>query len=119
MDHVLLISVLTELIRLIIFALMLVLSCTFPNAGSFCCVEPQPTVSCVSVGSCSHGCDIVGILRARKRSSDRMAIALMSNTDAVDLAVSQVPAVFSGIINHTLEKPAEVEEESRHGGTSV
>ena len=98
---------------------MLVLSCTFPNAGSFCCVDPQPTVSCVSAESYSHDCCVLGILRARKRSSERMAIALMSRTDAVHLVVSLGPAVFADIISHTLKQAAEVEEESCHGGTTL
>lgn len=56
-----LIRVRTEEIRLMTFDLTLVLSEGPPNAGS-CCVEPQPIL-------------------ARKRSSERMAIALTSNTE--------------------------------------
>lgn len=47
-SSILLINVLTELIKLIIFALMLALSCMPPKAGSFC-VDPHPTTHPVSI----------------------------------------------------------------------
>lgn len=53
----LLISVLTELIRLIIFALTLVLSCDAPKDGSFC-TDPQPTTCSQRSSHQCHRCKL-------------------------------------------------------------
>lgn len=67
MSYVLLATVLTLLIKFITFALMLVVSCTAPKPGSM---------------------EVVNPMRARKRSSERMAMALRRRTETVMWPVS-------------------------------
>lgn len=83
------ISVRTEFMRLMVFALTLAPSWEPPNEGSFCAALPQPTggwfVRCVvlSKGACRDGWFGFwqDVLRARKRSSERTAMAFMRRTE--------------------------------------
>jgi hypothetical protein len=88
------ISVRTELMRLIVFAFTLPPSwAPPPKEGSFCAALPQPTgglglgVSwCLCSGPGVCGCVVgsgmgVDVLRARKRSSERTAMAFMRRTE--------------------------------------
>jgi hypothetical protein len=83
MYNSLLINVRTEFIRLIVFALTLALSLP-PKEGSFWEALPQPTVGVSWFGlSGWWGCFSFGrnVLRARKRSSERTAMAFMRRTE--------------------------------------
>jgi hypothetical protein len=85
------ISVRTEFMRLIVFALTLAPSWPPPpKEGSFCAALPQPTGWWTLVlACCSRGLEVccggaiagVDILRARKRSSERTAMAFMRRTE--------------------------------------
>lgn len=93
MRNVLLISVRTDAIKLMTFDLTLVLSAGPPNAGS-CCTDPQPTVDFSLVARIRIPVCVFRecVLLARKRSSERMAIALTSNTETERGHVSALDA---------------------------
>lgn len=94
-EHVLLINVRTLAIRFTIFAFTLAVSLLAPNPGSDCCVLPHPTarprpvrisnlvrgrVEGLEWPRCGFGAE-GDLLRARKRSSERMAMALTSRME--------------------------------------
>lgn len=93
--YILLMRVRTELIRFIIFALRLALSCIPappPKEGSTCCEEPQPTGfrgarQTTHVEPQEHLS--IHVLRARNLSSERTAIALTNRTDTVGQSACQ------------------------------
>ena len=102
----LLISVRTEFMRLIVFAFTLAPSWPPPKEGSFCDALPQPTVVTWSLvnlrvlllrsARVAVFCPLFGIvrvvqvdvLRARKRSSERTAMALIKRTETGGRIVS-------------------------------
>lgn len=123
--------------RLIVLAFTLPPSAALPppKEGSFCCALPQPTVV-VSVFWLAFGLFFVflcfylvgvlaalggAVLRARKRSSDRTAMAFMRRTETGGRG-SVVSFVCAGGVwvcrarGRTLEEAAEGEEEGCHCG---